>query len=148
VIMAAEILKGDNDNGTLNLKRDFTLNLPGGFDGFPTADQVESAGTTCDTTALGWQQSNAGMWWSAGFPGWAVFSTVAPPNWQHVTCCDGGGFGYACDRNGIVPPRSFHPGGVLVALGDASTRFVSDSVDLYTWQRVGARADGEAVEVP
>ena len=148
VIMLSEILLGDESGGALRPKRDFTNQLPGGFDEFPSAAQIESAGMTCDTTATSWHQSNAGRWWMGSFPGFCAFNTVAPPNWQHVTCCDGGGFGYACDRNAIVPARSLHPGGVMVALGDASTRFVGDSIELQLWQYLGARGDGEAVEVP
>jgi hypothetical protein len=147
-IMIGEILKGDNSGGTLSPKRDYTNQLSLTGDQFPTAANIEAAGIACDSTATGWQQSNAGRDWMASFPGQVAFNTIAPPNWQHISCCTGGGFGYACDRNGIVPARSLHPGGVLVALGDASTRFVADSVEFVTWQRIGARADGEAVDLP
>lgn len=148
VIMVSEILMGDESGGTLSPKRDFTNQLQGGFDQFPPASTIESAGASCDSRAQSWQQSNAGRWWMGSFPGFSVFNTVAPPNWQHVSCCSGGGFGYACDRDGIVPARSLHPGGVMAALGDASTRFIPDSVDTVVWQRVGARADGEVVDMP
>ena len=148
VIMIGEILRGDEQNGSINMKRDFTNQLPGGFDQFPSVTVIESAGVTCDTTVQSWQQSNAGRWWMGSFPGFCAFNTVAPPNWHHVTCCSGGGFGYACDRDGIVPARSLHPGGAMFALGDGSTRFVGDSVELFVWQRVGARGDGEPVDMP
>jgi hypothetical protein len=36
--------------------------------------------------------------------------------------------------------RSHHPGGVDVALCDASVKFVSDSVDMRTWRAVATRA--------
>ncbi len=147
-VMIGEILKGDDANGTLSPKRDYTNSLSLPTDEFPTAAEIETAGIACDSTATGWQQSNAGRDWIASFPGQVAFNTIAPPNWQHITCCSGGGFGYACDRNGIVPARSLHPGGVLIALGDASTRFVPDSVELVVWERMGARADGEAVDLP
>jgi len=38
--------------------------------------------------------------------------------------------------------RSRHPGGVNVVLGDASTHFVSDTINLSTWQSLGWIADG------
>jgi len=41
--------------------------------------------------------------------------------------------------------RSRHPGGVNVALGDGSVRFVVDEVDYDTWQYLGAIQDGEPV---
>ncbi len=62
-----------------------------------------------------------------------------------MNCCNGGGFGYACDRNGIYPARSSHPGGVVVAAADGSTTFVRETIELLTWQRLGARSDGSSV---
>lgn len=146
VVMLSELLKGDNSGGTLTLQRDITNNLSLGVDQFPSAADIEAAGATCDSNAQSWHQSNAGRQWSASFPGFVAINTVAPPNWKHVSCCTGGTFGYACDRNGIVPPRSMHPGGVNVAVADASVRFVSETIDLVTWQRLGARADGNPVQ--
>ena len=70
----------------------------------------------------------------AGFAGMTVFNTVMTPNWVHVNCCAGGTFGYACDRDGIIPARSLHPGGVQLAIADGAVRFFSDSVDLQTYQ--------------
>ncbi len=54
--------------------------------------------------------------------------------------------GYGTDVSlGHFAARSFHPGGVLVAMADGAVRFVSNNVDLPTWRRVGARADGESL---
>jgi prepilin-type N-terminal cleavage/methylation domain-containing protein len=41
--------------------------------------------------------------------------------------------------------RSMHPGGVVVTLCDGSARFVSDTVDLRTWQFLATPAGGEVV---
>jgi prepilin-type N-terminal cleavage/methylation domain-containing protein/prepilin-type processing-associated H-X9-DG protein len=41
--------------------------------------------------------------------------------------------------------RSRHPGGVVVALCDGSVRFVTDSVDIGTWQALSTMADGDLV---
>ena len=87
-------------------------------------------------------QAIGGHW---AFPEWPSFNTVAPPNWKHLTCCEGTGYGLACDRDGIVPARSFHPGGAIVALADGSTRFASETIDFDTWQRLGARDDGNPI---
>jgi len=144
-ILLSEVLHGDNDGGTLALDRDFTYSLSLATAEFPSATEIETAGTACDATALTYQQTNPGREWMAAFPGASLFNTIAPPNWRHVTCCTGGGFGYACDRNGIIPARSSHPGGVIVAAGDGSTNFVAESIDLLTWQRLGARNDGNSV---
>ncbi len=145
VVLLGEINKGDDDNDVVTLQRDVAGDLNMTTDEFPSAAAIESAGRACDSGAAAWHRSNAGRQWSATFPGFVVFNTVAPPNWRHVSCCVRSGFVYACDRNGIVPPRSFHPGGVQVALADGSARFVSETIDLQTWQHAGARADGNPV---
>jgi prepilin-type processing-associated H-X9-DG protein len=44
--------------------------------------------------------------------------------------------------------RSNHPGGAQFLLGDGSVRMVSQTVDHTTYQRLGGRADGNAVELP
>lgn len=41
--------------------------------------------------------------------------------------------------------NSFHPGGIQVALADGSVRFISETIDLVTLRRLGARDDGEVV---
>ena len=38
--------------------------------------------------------------------------------------------------------RSYHTGGVNVALCDASVRFVRDNIDIQTWRAAGTRSDG------
>ena len=40
---------------------------------------------------------------------------------------------------------SYHPGGCNVALSDGSTRFVSETIELNTWQAVGSREGKEVV---
>ncbi|MCA9210603.1 MAG: DUF1559 domain-containing protein [Planctomycetales bacterium] len=145
-IMVAEFLHGDDSTSFRTLERDFTNSLSIATDNFPTQSEVETAGTACDANS--YQQVNAGRDWMGSFPGHIAVNMVAPPNWQHINCCSGGGFGYACDRNGIVPARSLHPGGVNVGLADGSTRFVPETVDFVTWQRMGARADGQPIQLP
>jgi len=39
--------------------------------------------------------------------------------------------------------RSLHPGGVNVTLGDASVRFITNFINIKTWQALGTRAYGE-----
>jgi prepilin-type processing-associated H-X9-DG protein len=42
--------------------------------------------------------------------------------------------------------RSYHTGGVNVALGDGSVRFVRDSIPLATWRALGTIAGGEVID--
>jgi prepilin-type N-terminal cleavage/methylation domain-containing protein/prepilin-type processing-associated H-X9-DG protein len=45
----------------------------------------------------------------------------------------------------IVAARSMHTGGVNVAFGDGSTRFISSSIDTLTWRALGGMSDGAVV---
>ena len=55
-------------------------------------------------------------------------------------------FGTATDAaNGF---KSEHKGGVNMAMVDGSARFISDTIDYRTWIFLGARADGNTVQVP
>jgi prepilin-type N-terminal cleavage/methylation domain-containing protein len=59
----------------------------------------------------------------AGYPMINGFTTVLPPN--SPNCASGTGEW----TWGIFPPDSYHPGGVNLALGDASVTFVSETID-------------------
>ena len=82
-------------------------------------------------------------WYSIGQ---SALTTAATPNWQFPTaggnCCPGGAHDWTW---GIVPPRSMHSGGVNGLLGDGSVRFIRDSVDLLTFQRLGSMNDGNVL---
>jgi prepilin-type N-terminal cleavage/methylation domain-containing protein len=71
----------------------------------------------------GWE-SRRGMWYGGG--GFTVtgFNTVLPPN--SVSCSDAGN---EWGNQQIMPPDSFHPGGVNLATCDGAVRFVSDNVN-------------------
>lgn len=67
---------------------------------------------------------------------------------QTVTCeGNPGNPSYApCSANGsaqFIAARSYHPGGVQIALGDGSARFISQTVSLAVWQALATRNGGE-----
>lgn len=43
--------------------------------------------------------------------------------------------------------RSRHTGGAQISMGDGSVQFISDSVDLTTWMRMGSASDGQVVSI-
>ncbi|MFK7776895.1 MAG: DUF1559 domain-containing protein [Gimesia sp.] len=43
----------------------------------------------------------------------------------------------------LATARSFHTGGVQVLFCDGSVHFISDSIDIETWRRLGDKADGQ-----
>lgn len=46
---------------------------------------------------------------------------------------------------GFFAPRSYHPGGALVTLGDGSVRFLSDTIDITTHRGLHSRDGGETL---
>jgi hypothetical protein len=52
------------------------------------------------------------------------------------------------NNNSSHGAKSYHPGGCLALLADASTRFVSDGVDQTLFRYLRAIADGNAVKAP
>jgi len=148
-VLLSELISGDNDGGSLDLQRDYTARPTGVQDQFPPASQIEAAGVACDNYAPTFHKSNGGRDWFASFPAQIAFNTIAPPNWNHISCCNANSIGsYTCHVDGIFPARSYHAGGVITAMGDGSITFVTDSIDLQTWQHLGARRDGNSVNVP
>jgi prepilin-type processing-associated H-X9-DG protein len=87
----------------------------------------------------GWTLSE-GLW----------FATTAPINYP--TCRDEpkvfGGLGgnWELDFNTAMGFKSRHPGGVCMLFADGSTFFLNENVDYTTYQKLGARADSEAIE--
>lgn len=41
--------------------------------------------------------------------------------------------------------RSYHPGGVNVAMADASVRFITNNIDLFTWRALGTMSGQEVI---
>ena len=74
-------------------------------------------------TGLTYSAFRGGAFWAAGFPSTTMINTILPPNGP--TCLrttDGA-------DNMLVPPTSYHPGGVHVLYCDGSVAFITDSID-------------------
>jgi hypothetical protein len=121
---------------------------------------------TCLTTASGDSYLPAqavrtdravGVEWFDGFPAFTGFNTVLPPN---SPSCAADNWG---DTWGVFSASSYHPGGVNVMMGDASIRFISETINSGTltsaevttgqspygvWGALGSKGGGETVAVP
>ena len=100
----------------------------------------------------GW--GGAGGYWGGSRWGSYGFTTLEPPNTdapdQVYQCKDTSWPNSPCTSIGSTNDtrayaRSYHPGGVNVALADASVQFMSDTVDLETYQAMSTRNQREAL---
>lgn len=147
--MVSELFKGDHNQGGQS-DSDIRRNGSSPFGSwvnpaFPTQAELDAFGVACAALSSTGEASLSqnGRDWSAPYITQTAFTSTAPPNWQYPTCAVGSGFGLAADRDGVAPPRSRHTGGAQVGMGDGSVRFISDSINLQTWQWMGARNDGQ-----
>jgi len=148
-ILASEFLPGRGMNtGTATYPFDVFYAGDGPFNAVKDKNQatkleLDAIGNAAKSLAGGGFRGNNGGNWAWYSAGHSTFSTAAPPNWQFPTaggnCCPGGAHDWG---NGVIPARSLHPNGVNVVMGDGSVRFVTNSVDLLTWQYAGSRNDG------
>jgi len=147
-LLASELLSGSPKGGTYpydvfyagNAIIDAVANKD-----FPTPAELDAIGSAAKNSPKGTMNNNGGMWaWYAA--GHSTFTAAAPPNWKWPTaagdCCPGGSHDW---DHGIIPPRSTHTGGVNAVFGDGSVRFISNNIDILTFQRLGNARDGQVV---
>jgi len=144
-ILLGELLVGDNDGGKYT-PGDIVRGIawPAGVvNNFPTEASLVAYGQACEA-GIGNHHSTGGREWINGSPGQTFFHTVVPPNWQYPTCQTCAGCGWF-DSDGVHPSRSRHPGGANHALVDGSVRFISNDINLQTYQALGSKDNGEAI---
>ena len=89
--------------------------------------------------ARGWATTNNGN----GFA-----TTLIPINFD--SCNEGehpDGCRRPCNYNAELGFKSAHPGGSNFSLGDASIQFISENIDMRTYQYLGDKADGQVAEL-
>jgi prepilin-type N-terminal cleavage/methylation domain-containing protein/prepilin-type processing-associated H-X9-DG protein len=110
----------------------------------PVQSTLDSAYATCaainplTATPL---TSKQGYSWVMGEMCCTTYNHVSTPN--TTTCASTGFPGNMSNMAMVVPPSSKHPGGVNVAFGDGSVRFIPDSVSLSAWRAMGTISGGE-----
>ncbi len=99
---------------------------------------------TCTADRLTWRTHPHG-WTHAGAEYGTGLNAQSTPNSTTVDClADTGSMSKVVQVQGRMAARSFHAGGVFVAMGDASVQFVTDSIALNVWQSLATRAGGES----
>jgi hypothetical protein len=106
---------------------------------YNTCSTINPATATPLTAKWGWS-------WVMGENCCTLYNHVSAPN---TNSCAAIGFGANMTNMAMqVSANSYHRGGVNVMMGDASVRFVANSVDLNTWRALGTRDGGEAIGLP
>ncbi|MEX1228951.1 MAG: DUF1559 domain-containing protein [Planctomycetaceae bacterium] len=90
-------------------------------------------------TATAYHQNvDAGQNWLEGNFNWTRYNHLVPPN--RVSCKNG----FTWDGVGMAA-SSRHQGGVNVLFGDGRVKFMSENIDLSTWQHLGTIQGGEVL---
>jgi type II secretory pathway pseudopilin PulG len=85
--------------------------------------------------------------WATSNNGQGLCSTVIPINYDTCSRLDtGDNCGRFCNWSTELGFRSAHAGGAFFGFGDGSVRFLSEQISHGTYQRLGAKADGQVIE--
>jgi prepilin-type N-terminal cleavage/methylation domain-containing protein len=109
-----------------------------------------------NTIMLGHQVSNGAGSKTAWYQGMSIAGTSLPPNFLKPCMAAGQNFNWAplgspCRPNcgtgtwRIRGFNSYHPGGILVAFGDGSVRWLDENINQFVYNALGSRAGGEAI---
>ncbi|WP_437186809.1 DUF1559 domain-containing protein [Planctomicrobium sp. SH668] len=142
IIAASEGILGDGEATKYTLG-DLVrgTSFPGGMPNtFASQSQLDAYGSLCHANSAS-HYGHVHREWINGMPGQTAFSTLNAPNSTNPDCHENKANGWY-DSRGVWTSRSYHSGCVNVLLADGSTRTMADSIDLTTWQRLGAINDG------
>jgi prepilin-type N-terminal cleavage/methylation domain len=118
--------------------------IPEGFPNtFASAAQLNEYGDKCRANSSS-HYGDPHSEWINGMPAQTAFNTLNTPNSINPDCHEMAGSGWF-DSRGVWTARSRHSGGVHILLADGAARFVSNGINLETWQRLGAVADGHPI---
>lgn len=148
-IMLGEWNKGDNDGTSFDTSADWANNIPiatlrpNTTRKYPTQAELDAVGAAALSAGPSSHRSVAGYRWIAPGQYNSAFNTLATPNWRFPSLMDCNGCGQG-DSSGVFPSRSRHPGGTMHTMGDASVRFINQTVDLLEYQGLGSASGREA----
>jgi prepilin-type N-terminal cleavage/methylation domain-containing protein/prepilin-type processing-associated H-X9-DG protein len=95
----------------------------------------------CKTPASNLTQNYTGLQYQRGFVLTALYTHTVPPNNSGRDCII-----FLTFDQAHLAARSYHPGGINVAMTDGSVRFINDRLQLAVWKALGTRIGGEVVD--
>jgi prepilin-type N-terminal cleavage/methylation domain-containing protein/prepilin-type processing-associated H-X9-DG protein len=85
---------------------------------------------------------DGGRWWFWTGRERTLYNHAQTPNGPVADCL----YSNMITGQGMATARSFHPGGVNLAMGDGSVRFASERIDQAVWRGLGSRNGREPVD--
>jgi prepilin-type N-terminal cleavage/methylation domain-containing protein/prepilin-type processing-associated H-X9-DG protein len=79
-----------------------------------------------------------GLQFQHGYLVTALYTHTVPPNYKGRDCII-----FLTFDQGHLASRSYHPGGVNVAMADGSVRFITDQIGLTVWKALGTRCGAD-----
>lgn len=87
--------------------------------------------------------SQMGHWWLYGEEGQTRYNHILTPN-SRVPDCGSPPAGLV-STGGVITSRSWHMGGVNVAMGGGNARFINENIELNVWRALGTRDGSEVI---
>jgi prepilin-type N-terminal cleavage/methylation domain-containing protein/prepilin-type processing-associated H-X9-DG protein len=85
--------------------------------------------------------NHTGLQYQCGSLLTALYTHTITPNYKGRDCAS-----FPWFDEGHLASRSYHPGGVNVAMADGSVRFIGDRIQLQVWKALGTRSGGEIID--
>lgn len=143
--MFSERVRGDGDVNIVSPEADY-FRLP-----ISVNDSIDTVYNNCRNLAihsvkgsLTEQMPYSGRFWINGQLVTTRYNHASTPNTP--SCARSGSGNLTPNNGGVVPPSSWHPGGVNVLLADGSVHFITDPIDIYVWRALGTRSGGETIQ--
>jgi hypothetical protein len=86
---------------------------------------------------------HAAQGWAWTHSGNGLISTLVPINFDSCSENTAAGCGYWSTWSSALGFKSNHAGGALFVMGDASVQFLTDSIDMWTYNVLGSKATDE-----
>src|SRR5262249_41070926 len=123
--------------------------LTRGNDNLFNGPELTDYATQCSGAGLVLQQTR-GSKWLYGAPGHSMYNHIRRPNDRSVDCR--GGIPHSNKTDALwrvlshnVTAHSRHSGGVNALFCDGHIQFISDNINLATWQALGSRNGQEVI---
>lgn len=140
-VLLSERIAGDFDPVVFSPHRDTYFIGVGALPNYPSPDNYRTACANRFGMRLPGDMSYGGATWLLAGKAYTEYNHVLPPNSSVPDCTES----HPWMVDSATAARSWHTGGVNVALGDGAVRFVSENIDLELWQALATRNGSESL---